>query len=363
MITISRNSHDSFLDDILIQSNNQHMRKNRIITHPQNEENNPLENYINYEPSISDKYVLVNTNQKKQRKERTVRDIQRNLEEYIHSRDTEQSRYSDLTRILSTINDHFQRAPTSQATEYDTNILDFRRLPETDEFNMEQMNASFHSILEYTKKFATDYERRFFDECANRLTCGFPNHSLANELERFQTGFTDNDFRENYIVPFLKKDVILPEAELTRFGLSFDIRRNNSQYGKKQEQKYFDTTFNFCLTYDNELIASVGFDVRDGQMFIGQIQGIRGNGDLLSRFKWTQALVRYAIDWAELNEVPQVCVISVDNNEWANKHGHLKKEQGKMLYDVTARRLGFKNRDENGNYIMDLQPRLRVRYA
>jgi hypothetical protein len=89
-------------------------------------------------------------------------------------------------------------------------------------------------------------------------------------------------------------------------------------------------------------------------MFIEQIQGIKGYGEVLKPLKWERALLNYAVDWAKTQDVPDVAVISVDNNKWALQHCHLNKEQGKMLYDVTAKRSGFKERDIHGNYTMHL---------
>jgi hypothetical protein len=41
--------------------------------------------------------------------------------------------------------------------------------------------------------------------------------------------------------------------------------------------------------------------------------------------------------------------------------GHLSKKQGKMVYDVTAKRVGFRERDEQGNYVMNLsEPTLKT---
>lgn len=243
--------------------------------------------------------------------------------------------------------------------EVGPNYSDFRNLREIsqrifdpDEISIDRYddNNFLQALLQITKQYAKDYQPEFFEEQAVLLT-GQPDQRLAQELAGFQDGRTETDFGVRYLRRFLKEATLLPEEELSHYALRYDIRKDNSQYGKGFSSKYFDTTFNFCLTYDDQLIASVGFDVQANRMFVHQIQGIKNNGDRLKPFKWERALLTYALEWAERFEIPELAVISVDNNHWANVKGHLTKEQGKMLYDVTARRVGLRERDEAGNYV------------
>lgn len=134
----------------------------------------------------------------------------------------------------------------------------------------------------------------------------------------------------------------ISKEELGKYSLVLDMQREGSHFGKKFGTKYFDTPFNFCLAYEGNLIASVGFTPETGRIYIQQIQGIKGNHERLSPFKWERALIDYATQWAQTNGINQVSITSVKNNKWAHRVGHLTQEQGKMLYDVTAKRCGFK---------------------
>ena len=201
-------------------------------------------------------------------------------------------------------------------------------------------NHFYEQLLQATKEKSKSHSPAYFAQQAVVLA-GTPSLELAEALARFQKGIVHERFGVEYLRRFLKQDVELSDEELRRYALKQDIQLDNSQYGHEFKGKYFDTKFNFCLTHDGKLIASVGFDAQEGRMFIHQIQGIRGNGDKLKPLKWERALVSYAVKWAEQQGSQEVAVTSVHNNRWAKMYDHLTMEQGKMLYDVTARRTGF----------------------
>jgi hypothetical protein len=210
-----------------------------------------------------------------------------------------------------------------------------------------------NNMLEESKKVGVEHNTDYFVKQAKLLT-GRNEYKVIDALSAFQEGKTEGLFGIGYLSMFLKQDNKLPLKELSLYELKLDIQLNHSQYGNHFKNKYFDTKFNFCLTYNGALIASLGFNVQKNRMFIEQIQGIKGYGEVLKPLKWERALLNYAIDWAKKHDVPNVAVTSVENNSWALLHGHLAKEQGKMLYDVTAKRSGFKERDVFGNYTMNL---------
>jgi hypothetical protein len=256
---------------------------------------------------------------------------------------------------------------------------------------LERYNSS-NMNLEGTPKDETYFET------SARMILGFQAEpeaveTLREALRQFQEGVSDTQFGAEYLLRFLKQSWVvsdkpaqnrsrslynkilgrvvrkqtttnqpteqasaqqeqvreLPIEELTKYGLKLDVQLNNSHFGKDFRLKYFDTPFNFCLTYEERLIASVGFVPDEGRIFVEQIQGIKGNHEILSPFKWERALVNYVAEWAQKYGIKQVSVTSVDNNKWAHRHGHLDVEQGRMLYNVTAKRSGFK-RGDDGDY-------------
>lgn len=186
----------------------------------------------------------------------------------------------------------------------------------------------------------------------------FNDPSVPKFLQEFVEGQSHPEFC-NYLKIFVKQGMTMSDEELVKYGLRSDTKRACSSYGKCFSTRYYDALWNFCLTYGNKLIASLGFDVVI-DMVIKQIQGPHKNrtGDtpeLLKPIKWERALVTYAIGWAERNELPGVVVTSTKNNKWDKVRNRLG---GKMHYDVTARRTRYKGRkfalNSDGDYLMDL---------
>ena len=171
---------------------------------------------------------------------------------------------------------------------------------------------------------------------------------FADELlESFVPGCIEPRFGATFLATYHKQSAELDEAEWQRYALDADIRLNGSNFGQRFPAKYFDTTFNFCLTHDGNLIASLGFDVDDQVMNVWQIQGVKGAQGWLRPLKWERGLLQYAVAWGRAAELAAVAVPSVNQVSWATQHAHLDPRRGKLLYDVTARRCGFSLGDDD----------------
>lgn len=220
---------------------------------------------------------------------------------------------------------------------------------------LEQNNyiQRFEELLRDIRLNSNSKDANYFRRSARTILDNEASHeelnALTNALINFQKSSVIQGFETEYLPEFLKQDVNLGKRELSKYKLKLDVQMDNSHYGERFKEKFFDTPFNFCLTYEGKLIASVGFNPEKGRIFIEQIQGIKGKHKELSPFKWERALVNYVVKWAQEHGIQEVSVVSAENNKWAKKHGHLNLEQGKMLYDVTAKRSGFK-KGEDGNY-------------
>ncbi len=191
------------------------------------------------------------------------------------------------------------------------------------------------------------YPESFFSFLAFKMT-GANSSELVEALMGFQENEENLFFGIEYLSLFVKKGVKVSEEELENYSLILDLRTDDTFGGFYFREKYFDTMFNFCLTYNKEFIASLGFDVGFRKMCIHQIQGKKGKEKELKPFKWTFALLDYAVSWAESFGLSEVMVVSSKNLGWTRK-GHLDEIQGKLLYDVTAKRSGFE-KDSFGNY-------------
>ena len=175
----------------------------------------------------------------------------------------------------------------------------------------------------------------------------------AQLLERFVPGRLEPRFGETLLASYGKHSADLAGEDWSAYALEADVKLNGSHYGQRFARRYFDTTFNFCLTHDGDLVASLGFEIDELAMNVWQIQGVKGAGRWLGPIKWTLALLDYAVSWAHKNGLTKVFVASVDHNDWAAQHAHLDPTRGKLVYDVTAKRCGFRA-DGGGYYVLAL---------
>jgi hypothetical protein len=169
----------------------------------------------------------------------------------------------------------------------------------------------------------------------------------AELLEGFVPDCIEPRFGADFLADYRKRDAEIDPAEWQRYALDADIRLNGSNFGQRFRGKYFDTTFNFCLTHDGDLIASLGFDVDDEVMNVWQIQGVKGAQRWLRPLKWERGLLQYAVAWGRASALAAITVPSVNQVSWATQHAHLDPRRGKLLYDVTARRCGFHLGDDD----------------
>jgi hypothetical protein len=160
-------------------------------------------------------------------------------------------------------------------------------------------------------------------------------------LGRFEPECIEPRFGPMFLHAFCKKSATVTGEDWLRYRLETDIRLNGSNYGLRFKEKYFDATYNLCLTWDGALVATLGFEVDGAAMNIWQIQGVKGRAEPLRAIKWERALVEYAVAWSRGMGLQEVFIVSVSHHEWASTHGHLDPSRGYMRYDVTARRCGF----------------------
>jgi hypothetical protein len=160
-------------------------------------------------------------------------------------------------------------------------------------------------------------------------------------LDQFEVSADEPDFGVRVLGAYVKKGPVGESADLSAYSLAGDVKLNGTHYGRRFRDRYFDATYNFCLTHGEELVASLGFECDGDELVIWQLQGKKGAAAQLRPIKWQRALVEHALVWAAAQGLTCVTMASVDNVSWARQHGHLDREQGRMIYDVTAKRCGF----------------------
>lgn len=172
-------------------------------------------------------------------------------------------------------------------------------------------------------------------------------------ITTFEPGVLDPDFGCRVLAGYRKGGGTGEPLDLRRYALETDVRLNGSNFGQRFRDKYFDATYNLCLTRDGALVASLGFELDDDEMNVWQLQGVRGQQGALGPLRWERALLDRAVAWARSSDVATVFVASAAHVRWAATAGHLDPSQAKLRYDVTARRCGFR-RTADDYYRLDL---------
>jgi len=231
---------------------------------------------------------------------------------------------------------------------------------------------------------------KFFTLNAVDMLGSGPNsdsRNLSKILAEFEAGKIESDFGL-LLMHFAKPSVNVSPEELDRYELELTTPLSCPSIMGFSDA-YFDATYNFCLTYDAELMAIAGFRTWFPGIIIAQIQGMPGTAAQLNPFFFSQALVTKVLYFADQNKIPSVLVPSVDNMRVpkerfdelkagglypsdmtfeAAKHLSSEKEQhirqaakdkkiwtglmphqGFLLYDETARQLHF-TKMPDGNY-------------
>ncbi|GEM_PF-5542782 len=242
-----------------------------------------------------------------------------------------------------------------------------------------------------------------------RQICGTASIKLAKELRKFKEGYINPEFGVQFLKDFTKKEIT--EEELRKYSVKMDVQLQvanpdflnvptEGQYSKTFGNLiFFDSKFNFCILYESLPVMCAGFDPDDKRIVVRQIQGVKTTDNTpFEQINLQKAALRYICEFAAKNQIPEVEVISVINNFWvkvtfdlltacgAYSSGltlkeaanmsldeerrilneinfrqeirqqsiHLMPAQGFMIYDVTARRCGFK-KNECGNYSKKIQ--------
>ena len=116
---------------------------------------------------------------------------------------------------------------------------------------------------------------------------------------------------------------------------------------------YRDVPYHFILSKKERKIATIGFEAKFGGILVSQLQGIKGNKENLRPLKWPKALLAMLEMWAGENKVPKVMVLPHSRNKYAGVSGD--SNQGRLIYDVTAKRSGYVFDDLGEVYVKPLR--------
>ncbi len=186
---------------------------------------------------------------------------------------------------------------------------------------------------------------------AKRLLGNNLSRKRMINLVRALEGFNDNwEIANIDLIPFLEENL---KSNSTMPVENLRVQKNHSYsyrvcFGKNAI--FGDVPYQLVL-YDNAgFCANLGFESYSsgGGMLISQMQGVPSRRALLAKLSWPRLLLSIAEQWAYSMDIPEISVLPISRNSWAdvvsNKFG------SKLIYDVTARRNGYKYNSETRVY-------------
>ena len=110
---------------------------------------------------------------------------------------------------------------------------------------------------------------------------------------------------------------------------------------------YYDGLYAFVLCAKlNTPLVLISFKPEKNAINIVQIQGVYGKRQKLKLIKWERMMLALAYEWAQQYSINEVRVTPHKQNEWTKV-----REKGKIRYDVTAKRTGFKYDSTTKKYV------------
>jgi len=170
---------------------------------------------------------------------------------------------------------------------------------------------------------------------------------LGYEL-RFFPLYSDAEFGQRYLSKMAKEGRGISNDEFGRYALEYDLDLGGvGPNSFKTKDIWFDGLYSFNLTYNGNLAAFLSFVPTKGGIRIIQIQGVKQGKDenKLKNLKWERALIAYACDWARGWEMEKVEILPSEKNRWV-MNNYVSLEPMRMIYDVSAKRSGFKKNGE-----------------
>lgn len=206
---------------------------------------------------------------------------------------------------------------------------------------------------------------------AELLKPPFTNKMVSSSLKHFVRDFTDSGDFEALIKGYLKEDSTLDPKQFTL------LTHEGYSYAKKPPYNifYYDGFTSLLLFYGdlrNKIGVTASLELKgnknsfqgmndsqmtDDDIIINQIQGPLYNKaiaevkETFSEFRWEKLFVEIFINWARQSGLQRIFLLPSAYNEWntvqANTNG-----TALLRYDVTAKRLGFKQKNKHEPYIL-----------
>jgi len=162
------------------------------------------------------------------------------------------------------------------------------------------------------------------------------------ELERFKAGAVET-FDINSFVKSQFKGLNHPDYDARRWaGQTFENVNLNGV------DLLFESPYGFILRKNAVPLAVSSFEVTEDSpgILVRQLQGIEGAVKELQPLKWSKLLLSQIISFADRNDIPEVFVLPYSRNTYRFMRRDRffikgERDNGFLIYDVTARRGGF----------------------
>lgn len=172
-------------------------------------------------------------------------------------------------------------------------------------------------------------------------------------LKKFFSSHRKYSFATEFITQFTKQSANPKEFKPQRYSISLSYGT-----GLKERKLWHDSRYSFVLRYKRFLrgrktIATISFEDHEysnDALLVKQIQGVENQKRYLQPIKWERMLLNLVINWGRQNGYKSIKVLPSKMSTWNSIRN---TDHGKMLYDVTAKRCGFKM-DEYGYFSKDL---------
>ncbi len=162
----------------------------------------------------------------------------------------------------------------------------------------------------------------------------------------------EKNISEDFLREFKKSSS--QELCLEGYSLKKNARVFRNAFLKEKGRRiYRDAPYQFILKKDKKFISNIGFIPFRKFILIQQIQGVYKSKKALAPIKWSKMLVRIVTNWAEEFGIENVCILPSSRNRWDRVNG--QTERRKLIYDVTAKREGFRYDPRLKVYVKNLQ--------
>ena len=184
------------------------------------------------------------------------------------------------------------------------------------------------------------YLKSEFKKDVKIFTAGKDEQKIAKSLDEFVNNTElSPEVVQQKLSTFKKQNSLI---DLQKYSI---VKHGHSGHCTIFSDLYHDGRYSFILSYNSKPIGTISFCANENAACVLQIQGVKGQRYELKPIKWERALLSLVCDWVAENGIPEIRVVPHHQQKWSGMIVN-----GKLLYDVTAKRSGFSYDKEKDIY-------------